>query len=431
MKKFPEAVEKTVLDGGVRLVTERVDSALSVALGLWVAAGSRDEGLASPGKTGENGLAHLIEHMVFKGTGRRDKLALAREIDRLGGQTNAFTTKEHTCFHTRVRPEHLAEAVDLMVDIFQNSLYDEAELALEKMVIQQEIAMDEDEPEELAHDLAAAAVWPDHPLGRPVAGTRESVEGLDHRKIRRWLDRHYCGPRLVVSAAGAVDHQHLADLLAARLNPRPEIFPRALSGPVSRAGLTVRRRKLEQAHLVLGSDFPSLTDRRRHAASILSLALGGNMSSRLFQEIRERRGLAYSVYSYYSPLCDAGRLEIYVGAAPDKIGLARRIILKELAGLRLSPPAAEEASAAVDGLVTGLMLGGESMDGRMSRLAKSELIHGRHISLEELLGEIKAVTREDLLALADEFWAEEKLSACLLGPVKKSDFRMMGNFDEA
>ena len=412
---------KSVLDGGVRLVTERIDSALSVALGLWVAAGSRDESGPSAEDSGESGLAHLIEHMVFKGTAKRDKLAIAREIDKLGGQTNAFTTKEHTCFHTRVRPEHVPQAVDLLVDIFQNSLYDETELALEKMVIQQEIAMDEDEPEEFVHDLAAAAVWPDHPLGRPVAGTSASVDGLDHRKIHNWLDRHYCGPRVVISAAGTVDHDHLAALLADRLKPRPEIGPRLLAPPVSRPGLTVRRRKLEQAHLVIGTDFPTLTDGRRHAASILSLALGGNMSSRLFQEIRERRGLAYSVYSYYSPFHEAGRLEIYVGAAPDKIGRARRIILDELESLRQTPVTAEELSAAVDGLATGLILGGESMDGRMSRLGKNELIYGRRFDLEEILRELKAVTRDDLSALVAEFWSEDRLSTCVLGPVKKTD----------
>lgn len=414
---------KSILDGGVRLVTERVDSALSTALGIWVAAGSRDEALTSADDSGENGLAHLIEHMVFKGTAKRDKLAIAREIDRLGGQTNAFTTKEHTCFHTRIRPEHLPEAADLLVDIFQNSLYDESELALEKMVIQQEIAMVEDEPEELVHDLSAAAVWPDHSLGRPVAGTKESVDGLDRTKILSWLDRHYSGPRVVVSAAGAVDHQHLADLLTARLNPRREADPRVLCPPVARPGLTVRRRKLEQAHLVVATDFPALTDRRRHAASILSLALGGNMSSRLFQEIRERRGLAYSVYSYYSAYQDAGRLEIYAGASPDKIGQTRELILKELADLNRTPPTVEELSEAVDGLATGLILGGESMDGRMSRLGRNELAHGRHIDLDEILRGIKAVTREDLLALAVEFWNEDRLSTCVLGPVRKADFQ--------
>lgn len=413
------AYNKSVLDGGVRLVTERVDSALSVALGIWVAAGSRDEAWPGPDGGDENGLAHLVEHMVFKGTVKRDKLAIAREIDRLGGQTNAFTTKEHTCYHTRVRPEHLPEAVDLLVDIFQNSLYDETELELEKMVVAQEIAMVEDEPEELVHDLLALAVWPDHPLGRPVAGTPQSVGGLNRAILTSWVNRNYCGPRMVISAAGAVDHQHLADLISASLKPRPETEDRQVTAPVSRPGLTVKRRKLEQAHLVISSDFPDQTDPRRHAAAIVSLGLGGNMSSRLFQEIRERRGLAYSVYSYYTPLSDCGRLEIYAGAAPDKIEEVRRVILAELETLQNEPFSPAELSEAVDGLTTAIVLGGESMDGRMTRLAKNELIFGRYVELENILADLQRVTRDDLASLAREFWPGGRLTTSLLGPVKK------------
>jgi predicted Zn-dependent peptidase len=281
--------------------------------------------------------------------------------------------------------------------------------------------MVEDEPEELVHDLISAAVWPGHPLGQPVAGTPESVEALGRPEIMAWLGRHYSGPRLVVSAAGAVEHSRLADLLAARLKPRPEAAPRASAPPLSRPGLSLRRRKLEQAHLVVAADFPAWPDRRRHAASLLNLALGGNMSSRLFQEIRERRGLAYSVYSGYSAHQDAGRLEIYAGAAPEKIAETRRLILAELAALRAEPPSAAELAEAVDGLATGLILGGESTEVRMSRLAKNELIHGRFVALDEVLADLAAVTREDLLALAAEFLPEDRLSTCVLGPVTKKD----------
>ncbi len=411
---------KTILDQGLRLVSEQVPGAASVALGIWAAAGSRDERLPDQGE--ENGLAHLVEHLVFKGTPGRDKLAIAREIDRQGGQANAYTTKEHTCFHTRVRPEHLAGAVDLLVDIFQNSLYDEAELELEKQVIQQEIAMVDDEPEELAHDLAAAAIWPGHPLGRPVAGTADSVDGLSRAGLLDWLGRHYVGPRLVVSAAGAVEHERLAEMVGARLRPRPEIAPREFSPPLTRPGLTVRRRKLEQAHLVLSGDFPDVLDRRRAAASVLNLALGGNMSSRLFQEIREKRGLAYSVYSNYSAYQDIGVMEIYAGAAPEKMPEVRDLILAEQERLRREPLTPTELEEAVSGLKTGLILNSESLDSRMSRLARNELTFGRHIDLAETCRELDAVTIEEVQALALEFWNRAQLSTCLLGPVKKSDF---------
>jgi len=406
---------KSVLDGGVRLVTEQLASASSVALGFWVAVGSRDEGPA------ENGLAHLLEHMVFKGTARRDKLAIAREIDRQGGQANAYTSKEYTCFHTRVRPEHLAEAVDLFVDIFQNSLYDEDELHLEKQVISQEISMVEDEPEELVHDLAASRFWPDHPLGRPVAGTQDSVAALSRRDIESWIARHYVGPRLVISAAGAVEHGRLADLLAERLKVRAEIESRRLTSPAPRPNLVVKRRKLEQAHLVLTSLFPKIADARRHAAAVLNLALGGNMSSRMFQEIRERRGLAYTVYSAYTAYGDTGLMEIYAAAGSDKIAEVRRLILRELERLRCSPLGELELAEAVDGLKTGLILAGEFMENRMSRLAKNEIVFGRHIDLAETCRALDAVKAEEVQALALEFFGADRLAACVLGPVKKSD----------
>lgn len=408
---------KSVLDSGVRLVTEQLSSASSVALGFWVAVGSRDEGPE------ENGLAHLLEHMVFKGTGQRDKLLIAREIDRQGGQANAYTSKEYTCFHTRVRPEHLELAVDLFVDIFQNSLYDEGELELEKQVISQEIAMVEDKPEELVHDLASSAFWPDHPLGRPVAGTQGSVAALGRRDIENWITSHYVGPRLVISAAGAVEHDHLANLLTERLRIRPESRARHLTRPDSRPGLTVKRRRLEQAHLVLSSSFPDISDSRRHAAAVLNLALGGNMSSRLFQEIRERRGLAYSVYSSYTAYGDSGLMEIYAAAGPDKIAEVRRLILTELDRLRSCPLGELELAEAVAGLKTGLILAGEFMENRMSRLAKNELVFGRHIDLAETCRSLDEVEAEEIQTLATEFWGEDRLAACVLGPLKKSDLK--------
>lgn len=411
---------KSVLDGGVRLVTEQLSSASSVALGFWVSVGSRDEGPE------ENGLAHLLEHMVFKGTDRRDKLAIAREIDRQGGQANAYTSKEYTCFHTRVRPEHLEMAVDLFVDIFQNSLYDEGELELEKQVISQEIAMVEDEPEEMVHDLASSAFWPAHPLGRPVAGTQASVAALDRRDIEKWITRHYVGPRLVISAAGAVEHGRLADLLTERLRIRPESGARSLTRPNPRPGLAVKRRRLEQAHLVLTSSFPDISDSRRHAAAVLNLALGGNMSSRLFQEIRERRGLAYSVYSSYTAYGDSGLMEIYAAAGPNKIIEVRRLILTELERLRASPLGELELAEAVSGLKTGLILAGEFMENRMSRLAKNELVFGRNIDLAETCRSLDEVEAEEIQALASEFWGDDCLAACVLGPLKKSDLNKKG-----
>lgn len=408
--------QKSELPRGLRLVTEYVPGAASVSLGLWAAAGSRDE------LDDENGLAHMLEHMVFKGTASRDKLEVARLIDRLGGLANAFTTKEHTCFHTRVRPEHLRTAVDLLLDIIQGSVFDIDEFLLEKQVIQQEIAMVEDEPEELVHDLASASFWPNHPLGRPVAGTRPGVEALSRQQLVNWRGRHYVGSRLVVSAAGAVDHQRLADFLGQRFELPAQAFPRRLSPPENRPGLTVRPRKLEQAHLLLTFPFPDALDPRRHAAAVLNLTLGGNMSSRLFQEIREKRGLAYSVYSGYTAYHDAGALEIYAGASPESIAETSELVLKELERLRSTAFSAAERDEAVEALTTGLILGGESLDSRMSRLGKNELVYGRVLPLEEICGHLESVKTGDLQDLALEFLGPEKMGACILGPVDESIF---------
>lgn len=283
--------------------------------------------------------------------------------------------------------------------------------------------MYEDDPEELVHDLAAAAVWPGRSLGRPVTGTLESVAALDKPALESWLARHYTGPRLVVSAAGAVEHGRLADLLAASgLRPRPAGPPRILDHAPVQPGGTVKRRKLEQAHLVLTSGFPHLGDPRRHAASVLNAALGGNLSSRLFQEIRERRGLAYSVYSSYTPYLDTGVLEIYAAAAPGRAAETHRLIRAELGRLAAEPLAPAELAEAVTALTTGLILGGESMDSRMSRLGRNELLHGRPIGLEETCRNLEAVRAEDIQSLAAEFWAEGRLAACVLGPVKSSFF---------
>ena len=408
--------KKTVLEDGIRVVTEEVPIAISTALGIWIEAGSRDE--SEP----ENGLAHLIEHMAFKGTTLRSKLDIARQIDRQGGQANAFTTKEYTCFHTRVRPEQLPEAVDLLVDIFQNSLYEEEDLELEKQVILQEIAMGDDEPETYAHDLAATFFWPGHSLGRPVAGTSEVVSALDRKAITAWLEKHYTGGRIIVSAAGAVDHQQLVELLMTRLAHRPQGAARQMTRPEFQPGLVIKPRSLEQAHMVMATSFPDTADKRRHAASVLSAALGGNMSSRLFQAIRVNWGLVYTVYSYYNAYHGTGSLEIYAAAAPDRIAETRSLVKAELKKMRLELMPCEELAEAVDGLKTSIVLSADSMDGRMSRLAVDEMYYGRRVEPEETCAELDAVKAGDVLELAEEFFREENFLTCVVGPVEEDLF---------
>ena len=413
-----DTYNKTTFDGGVRLVTEQVHGAASIALGIWVAAGSRDEFCE------ENGVAHLIEHLIFKGTKRRDKLALARELDRLGGLANAFTSREHTCYHIRIRPEQLALAVDIMLDIFQNSLFSEDELLLEKQVIAQEIAMVEDEPEELVHELAAAAIWPEHPLGRPVAGDLDTLKGLDRLKVMNWMGRNYTGSRVVISAAGALNHQELADLLESQLKSRLGVEQeQEVNSPKFTPGLLVKPRQLEQAHMVVTASFPNIKDDRRHAASLLNWALGGNMSSRLFQEIREQRGLVYSIYSSYWPYDDVGTLDIYAASAEEKAGEVWGLIQTELKKFRVQPLTVAELEEAVEGITTSLILSGESLDSRMSRLGRNEFTFGRPVALEESCRALAKVTPDDLSALAQEFFGEDTLATCILGEVSEKDFQ--------
>lgn len=408
-------IQKSTLPNGLRLVTEEIASVSCVSLGLWAAAGSRDEA------TEENGLAHLIEHMVFKGTASCDKLAIAKEMDRQGGLANAFTTKEHTCFHTRVRPEHLPLALELLADIFLHSLYDEKELELEKDVIAQEIAMVEDEPEDFIHDLASLAHWPDHPLGRPVTGTLETLRNLDRQSIMKWIGQNYGAERLVLAASGRLEHQRLELMVARLLGSIARGAPRVLNPPRCGQALMVKRRRLEQGHLLFSADFPSQNDPRRRAAAVFNAALGGNLSSRLFQEIREKRGLAYSVYSDYSAYSDVGLLEIYAGAAPQRLGETKRLIEAELARLRDKSFTESEVAEAVASLKTSLILSGESMDSRMSRLAKNELAYGRQLPLEEIFRELDQVRSEDLRSLAEDFLSPSVSSLCVLGPVTKRD----------
>ncbi len=400
---------KSTLSSGVTLVTENLPHSSSISLGLWICAGSRDETPA------ENGLAHLIEHLVFKGTPNRDTLAIATEIDSLGGLTNAFTEREHVAFHTRVRPEHLERAVDLLTDIFHNSLYTEKDLELEKQVIAQEIAMVQDEPEELISELALAAAWPKHSLAMPIAGTLESIEALDQKAIKSWLGRKAADSRLLISAVGAVEHQWLYDLLQSRWPvDRPTTAEISkVTRPQFCPGVEKLKRPLEQTHLLMSFDMPDQKSPDRWTASVFNLLLGGYMSSRLFQKIREEHGLAYNVYSHYSAYQEAGRLEIYAGTDPNKVSQVRALIEKELDDLAKVPLSQAELYQAIESLTTSFFLSQESLESRMTRLAKNESIHGRYISPLETAGKLAEVNSENVKQLATGL---KEQALFLLGP---------------
>ncbi len=404
-------VQKTVLDNGVRLLSERQDSAYSVTVGIWMEVGSRDE-LPSQG-----GVSHFIEHMAFKGTARRGPLEIALEIDRLGGMANAFTSKENTCYHARALSEHLPELSDLLSDLLLRPALIVEELERERQVILQEIGSVEDTPDELVHLLFAQNFWPDHSLGRSVLGTVETVSALSRRDIVDYMGGTYLPCGLVVAAVGKLEHQELVDLLAPVLGesePAPSCLNRTPPAPA--AGLHLLHRELEQVHLVLGQGATSAVDPDRFACAMLNLILGGSMSSRLFQEVREKRGLAYAVYSFLNSYSDSGLLGVYLGVAPGRAAEALHVVRAEMARLAAEPVGPDELAHAKDNMRSSLLLAAESPEQRMYRLARSEYNFGRPVPLEEVVESIEAVSAEDISALAGRLLDPAGLGVTVLGP---------------
>ncbi|MBU4277136.1 MAG: insulinase family protein [Proteobacteria bacterium] len=404
-------VNKTTLDNGVRLVTEKLPHAYSVTAGLWMEVGSRDE------EPAQGGISHFIEHMAFKGTARRDALAIARELDRLGGMANAFTSKETTCFHARTLAEHLDTISDLLTDIFLHPAYDPTEVERERQVILQEISAVEDTPDDLVHVLFGQNYWPEHPMGRPVLGSSESVGALSRQDMVDYLAQRYAPANLVVAAVGQLEHQQIVDLLGASLAELPILSPReARQAPAANPGLVVVPRPCEQVHIAMGAPGPSSTDPDRFAAALLNVILGGNMSSRLFQEVREKRGLAYAVFSYLSSYSDSGVFGVYMGVAPGRSPEALKVVRAELARLAVEPVDEQELEHAKEHTKGSILLGAENPDSRMYRLARNEFNFGRDVTLEEVVAQIEAVQVGDLTRVAAKCLDPDKLGITVLGP---------------
>jgi len=405
-------VTKTVLDNGIRVISEHIPHLHSVSIGVWVATGSRHE------RESERGISHFIEHMLFKGTERRSARDIAREIDSVGGVLNAFTSREHTCYYAKVLDSFLPRAVDLLADIMLNSVFADEEVEKERQVILQEIGMIEDTPDDLIHDLFARSFWPGHPLGKPIIGTTESVGSFTGDMALEYRRRRYLPGDIIISAAGRVDHDELVKLLAPFAAMTRGKAEDASSGvPVPSGGVERFYRDLEQVHLCVGTRGINHTHADRHAGYLMNTLLGSGMSSRLFQEIRERRGLVYSVYSYLSNFTDAGSLVVYAGAEEGRIAEVVDLTLAELRRLKMEPVPAEELEAARNHFSGHLLLSLENSENRMTRLAKTELHFGRDIPVEELLEAFRQVTPEDILALANDLFDDSSLSLALIGRV--------------
>lgn len=424
-RTLQDGVRRTVLPSGLRILTESIPTTRSAALGVWVGVGSRDETPAM------SGASHFLEHLLFKGTEKRTALQISAEIEAVGGETNAFTTKEYTCFYARVLDVDLPLAVDVLCDAVSASILDPADVETERGVILEEIAMHDDEPGDEVHDVFTEAVFgAETPLGRLISGTAETISPMTRTQINRFYRNRYKAPQIVIAAAGNLDHAKVVRLIRAGLagsqfaqgeaSPAPKRG--ATGGPRPRKPVTVvRHRDTEQAHIVLGCPGINRGDERRFALGVLNNVLGGGMSSRLFQEIREKRGLAYSVYSYGSQYADAGLFAVYAGCAPGKAEEVLALIRAELAVVAAEGITPDELARG-KGMVKGsYVLGLEDTGSRMSRLAKSELLHGDLMGVDELLARVDAVTIDEVNTLAAELLTRP-MSLAVVGPFDETAF---------
>ncbi|MBA4393208.1 MAG: peptidase M16 [Desulfobacca sp.] len=407
-------VQKTVLPNGIRIVTEPLPYLYSVSVGIWVDNGSRDE------NPDENGTSHFIEHMIFKGTQNRSALEIAKEMDAIGGMSNAFTSKEQTCFYNRVLENHLEQGVEILLDIFLNSLFDPEELERERLVVLQEISMVEDTPDEFTHVLLGETAYEGNSLAQPILGTPETVQAINQARIMDYLGRSYGPEKIVVAAAGKVDHEAFLNLVAPALEKiRPINASNNRHNPVLSSKSKVVSKDLEQVHVAWATRAPAATDPRRYASTLLNVIMGGNMSSRLFQEVREKRGLAYTIYSFLSSYRDIGMWGIYTAVAKETLVETLMVIGQELQKLKKGELSSSELSAAKEFVKGGILLGAESSDNRMTRIAKNELTFGRDLSFEEILQDLDKVTPDEVVALADEILQPEQFSLVSLGPVSE------------
>ena len=411
-----QTYRKTVLSNGIKVITEEIRHVRSASIGAWVRCGSRHEDERI------NGTAHFIEHMLFKGTDRRSAFDIASDIDSVGGVMNAFTGKELTAFYVKVPDYHVNLAIDLLADIFTHSRFDLDDIEKEKAVVLQEISMVEDTPDEYIHDIFEKHFWEGHALAMPVLGTRDSVDAFDREQVMRFFEDRYRGENLVIAAVGNLEHDALVDCVAKLFGSLPAL--RLQSGE-SRPGTTARRccieKDLEQLHLVVGTPAPATLDNDRFAGILMNSVFGGSMSSRLFQEIREKRGLAYAVRSYIVSYRDTGMLNVYVGTSKDKTREVIDIILAEMRRMKTERLTDKELQSAKELIKGNLLLSMESTDNRMQKLATNEIYFGRNVPPEEIVSRIEAVTAEDILSLSAQMFTRPNLSMVFLGEMTEAE----------
>ena len=404
-------IRRGVLPNGLTVITEQMQHIRSVSIGIWVKTGSRDE------DSKWNGISHFIEHMVFKGTKHRSAEEIARQVDSIGGNMDAFTAKECICFNVKVLDEHLPIAMEVLSDLVLNPVFDSQDISRERGVILEEIKMDEDSPDYLVHEIFTQNFWKDHPLGRPILGTKDTVKGFEREPVVGFYDQRFGPGNLIISAAGNLRHENFVELVNKhfqRMKPVSNGFHSSKPNIVPR--IVMRNKKsLEQVQICVGVPSHPIAHENRHASYILNTLLGGGMSSRLFQNIRERQGLAYAIYSDLSPYRDTGCLSVYAGTSRESADKVVQCIVSEFAKLKTEPVPAEELRRSKDQLKGSLMLSLESSTARMSNLARQEMYFDRFYSMDELLENIEKVTSEDVKKLANEFFQTESIAVTVLG----------------
>jgi len=409
-------IERQVFDNGLCLLTESMPSVRSISLGAWLTRGSRDESLSNPG------IAHFVEHMLFKGTATRTAEGIAQEIDSIGGHLDAFTAKECVTYYIKVLDEHLPRAVAVLSDLLLNPAFADQEINREQNVVVEEIKMVEDTPDDLVYEIFSRNFWPNHPLGKPILGTVDSVRAFNQATLKTFFSKTYTAGNLVIAAAGNVNNRVVGELISdafAALPVSTEVLES--TAPTVDIRLELRDKDLEQAHVCLGTTGYPETHADRYASYVLNTVLGGSMSSRLFQNIREKRGLAYAVSSGLTAYRDAGNLTVYAGCDTSAVPEVVELVAAELRAMKETVVPVDELQRAKDHLKGSVVLGLESTTSRMSQLARSEMTFGRQIELSETLDAIDAVTSEDVQRVATDFFRQGGLAGTIVGPIKGID----------
>jgi len=404
-------IRRSVLPSGLIVLTERMEHVRSVAMGVWMRAGSRHEVAEL------NGISHFVEHMVFKGTRSRSAQRIAREVDAIGGNLDAFTGKETVCFNIKVLDEHVSTALDVLSDLVLNPVFAAEEIARERGVILEEIKMDEDNPDTLVHEIFTQSFWRGHPLGKPILGTRETVRSFEQNTLVRFFEQRFQAGNMVFSAAGNIEHDSFVELVTryfGSLAPGSALSDSAAPTVTPRINLR-NKKSLEQVQLCLGVPAPPIADESRYTTLLLNSILGGGMSSRLFQTVREERGLVYSIYSDLAPYRDTGSLCVYAGTSSDRALQVIDLVMEEFRRLKSEPLQPGELRRAQDQLKGNLLLSLESSMSRMSNLARQQMYFERFFGLDEILDRVEAVTEEEVMAMASSLFQPERVAVTLLG----------------